>query len=293
MIATLFRRIVTSGRFQSSLLAPLARAAIRRSAERLGCSAKFLVDSHATARPHYAYCMFNAAVLAKSLGLERISAIEFGVAGGNGLTFMREFAAVISRSLGVSVECYGFDTGEGMPEPQGALDLPYWFQSGQYAMNQGALVPGGLLSHVILGNVRDTVTKFIAERDPAPIGAVFGDLDYWSSTRDSFRLFDDVAARPDSFLPRIFMYFDDIMGSEVEMYGPYNGQLAAIQEFNASHKYAKIHLNQNLLLRNHFRQRFQIYYAHFFGHPSYGRFVGSVGQETIEKLLKLERKTEK
>ena len=33
-------------------------------------------------RPNYAYCMYNAAILAKQLGYSKISVIEFGVAGG-------------------------------------------------------------------------------------------------------------------------------------------------------------------------------------------------------------------
>jgi len=38
--------------------------------------------------PAYAYGMLNAAIQAKELGLTRISAIEFGVAGGNGMLAM-------------------------------------------------------------------------------------------------------------------------------------------------------------------------------------------------------------
>lgn len=34
-------------------------------------------------RPNYAYCVYNAAVLAKKLGYQRISVLEFGVAGRN------------------------------------------------------------------------------------------------------------------------------------------------------------------------------------------------------------------
>ena len=36
-------------------------------------------------RPQYGYCLYNAARLAKKLGHNRVSAIEFGVAGGRGL----------------------------------------------------------------------------------------------------------------------------------------------------------------------------------------------------------------
>jgi hypothetical protein len=283
------KRVVLSGQFQMSIWGWLTRHIIRKTKTFIRYSTKFLVDSQALPRPHYAYCMYHAAVLAKSLGQTRISAIEFGVAGGNGLKYMTEFAKDIYASLGVTVECYGFDTGKGMPEPEGPLDLPYWFQSGQYSMNQGALVPEGLLDRVVIGNVSETVKSFLVDRNPAPIGAIFGDMDYWSSTKESLKLFSSAAKRPQNFLPRVFIYFDDIIGTEIEMYGPFNGQLAAVSEFNNSTKDIKIHLNQNLLHMLHFKQRFQIYYAHLFKHPHYSEFVGTDGQKQMEKLLKFQK----
>src|SRR5262249_47991956 len=39
----------------------------------------------AVERPHYGYCIFQAARLASLLGYPRISVIEFGCGGGNGL----------------------------------------------------------------------------------------------------------------------------------------------------------------------------------------------------------------
>src|SRR5690606_6371343 len=45
-------------------------------------SYRFRVRIGAVPRPHYAYCVFSAAALAKQLGYPRISVIEFGVAGG-------------------------------------------------------------------------------------------------------------------------------------------------------------------------------------------------------------------
>src|SRR5262245_39718650 len=39
-------------------------------------------------RPYYGHCMLQAARLARQLGYPTLSAIEFGVAGGNGLLHM-------------------------------------------------------------------------------------------------------------------------------------------------------------------------------------------------------------
>jgi hypothetical protein len=278
---------LVSSAFQRSSFAPMARWVLRKADPVFKFGPRFKMDMQLVERGHYAYCMLNAARLARSLGHTRISAIEFGVAGGNGLKFMCDFAEDVLAMTGVAVDCYGFDTGSGMPPPEGPKDLPYWFQSGQYRMDVDALqrrVPKGKL---VLGNIRDTLPTFIGKEAPAPIGAIFNDTDYWSSTRDSFRLFDLAAKHPESFLPRMFLYFDDIMGTDVEMYGPYNGQLLAISEYNAAQEAVKIHLNQNLLAADHLSWRWQIYYAHLFAHPMYETYVGAARQGSLESALKL------
>ncbi len=280
-------RFLLSPEFQRSILAPLSRLILRRLDPIFNFGIRFKMDMQLLDRGHYAYCLMNAAILAKSLGHSRISAIEFGVAGGNGLKFMADFAEEVHKITGVTIDCYGFDTGGGMPSPEGAKDLPYWFQSGQYKMDVAALKARVPNAKLILGEIRETLPQFIREHNPAPIGIIFNDTDYWSSTRDSFLLFDLVTEHPGNFLPRIFLYFDDIIGSEIEMYGPYNGQLLAIQEYNGRQDYVKLHLNQNLLNADYLPWRWQIYYAHLFTHPQYEEYVGEVRQVLIESALRL------
>lgn len=283
----MLKRIAKSPRMQASLLGPLVRKAAMTSDNLLNHSPEFLVRSQATARPHYAYCMWVAADLALRLGLKRISAIEFGVAGGNGLAFMVGFAERIRSHCGITVDCIGFDTGEGMPEPESAKDLPYWFKARQYAMDHAALAERLPEAKLVLGNVRETVGNFIEQHDPAPIGAIFNDIDYHSSTQDSLALFASARTDPHKFLPRIPIYFDDVIGSELEMYGQHNGQLSAIAEFNASSADTKVDLNQNLLPHAHIRYRHQIYYAHLFGHPRYCEYTGGKEQLAVESKLRL------
>ena len=74
-------------------------------------SAKHKINWGLVPRPHYAYCMYQAARLAMLLGIPRISVLEFGVAGGNGLIVIEQHAGWIQRELGVNLEVYGFDTG--------------------------------------------------------------------------------------------------------------------------------------------------------------------------------------
>lgn len=265
----------------------LMRRFVHATKDAINYSPRFLLDTQAIERPHYAYCMLSAAALARRLGHNRISAVEFGVAGGNGLKFMCEFAEDVKRTTGVSVECYGFDTGKGMPSPKGEKDLPFWFREAQYVMDESALRKRLPDAKLVIGEVKDTLPTFFDTHDPAPIGAVFNDVDYWSSTLDSFALFDAAARRPQNFLPRTFMYFDDIIGWEYEMYGPYNGQLRAIEEYNVAQDAVKIHLNQNLLPQLHLKYRHQIYYAHLFAHPDYNKYIGDADQDNLENALKL------
>lgn len=281
-------RFLASQYFQASIWSVLARRFVRTTDKRLY---KYSPDTklmlQVPSRPHYAWCMMKAADLASRLGHDRVSTIEFGVAGGNGLTFMCEWAREVKRATGVTVECYGFDTGSGMPPPEGHRDLPYWFQEAQYSMDVDALRARVPQANLILGDIAGTVHSFVETYDPAPIGAIFNDTDYWSSTRESFRLYEAAQDRPHNFLPRQFLYFDDIVGTELEMYGPCNGQLLAIDEFNSQQSRVAIHLNHNLLTKVHLPWRRQIYYAHIFEHPDYARFIGADRQEEMEQALKL------
>jgi hypothetical protein len=279
--------LILSPNTQSSWAGSLLRTLVRKTDGLYPYSPQFKLDLQLVERPNYAWCMINAARLAKSLGHDRISAIEFGVAGGNGLAFMCDYASTVKEITGVEVVCYGFDTGSGMPPPEGVADLPFWFQAQQYAMDVDALkqrIPEGRL---VLGEIKDRIGDFLEEHAPPPIGAIFNDTDYYSSTLESFRLFDQAKEKPQHFLPRQFMYFDDIIGSAIEMYGPYNGQLKAIEEYNERQDAVKIHRNQNLLKNSHLEWRWQIYYAHLFDHPDYSTFVGAARQEKLENQLKL------
>ncbi len=239
-------------------------------------------------RPHYAYCVYHAAELAALLGIPKISLIEFGVAGGNGLVALERIVDLIrTRSnLPTEFEIYGFDTGEGMPVLEGPPDLPYWFQPGQYKMDEAALRRRLTSAQLVLGDVRETVPKFLEARNHAPIGAVMIDVDYYSSTNSCLRLFetDDLEHH---VLPRVHVYLDDIIGKAIEMYGPANGMLRSVAEFNERHENKVISLNQNLVPRAHLGWRYQIYYAHFFDHPLYQTYVGAGAQEAMEKRLKL------
>ena len=60
---------------------------------------------------------------------------------------------------------------------------------------------------LIIGDVKNTIKDFFVNNNPPPIGAILNDLDYYSSTKNSFEIFNQSEEK--FFLPRIFCYFDD------------------------------------------------------------------------------------
>jgi hypothetical protein len=226
---------------------------------------------NAVERAHYGHCIYEAAHLASRLNYPRVSVIEFGCGGGNGLHNAEKHIIEISKIFPVAIELYGFDTGTGLPRGEDYRDLLHYFRPGQFRMQADNLQRRLKIAKIVLGNVKDTCKTFFANYDPAPIGCVFHDLDFYSSTRDALGLFDADSAH---FLPRIFMYFDDIIGNNTWLANEFVGEQLAINEFNQQHSTKKIVANKNMLLSYPDQAwTHQIYNYHDFGHPDYNSFV--------------------
>jgi len=220
------------------------------------------------ARPHYAFGVYSAAQLAKSLGLPGISVAEFGVAGGSGLLALEKIAREISQALSYRIDVFGFDMGTGMPEASDYRDLPHVWAKGYYKMDVEGLQARLTAAHLILGDVAQTVPQWISRADLMPIGFVGFDLDYYSSTVQAFRIFDGSAT---TRLPRVFCYFDDMIWPERAVHNEFVGELLAIREFNEAHqdrKLSPIHLLRHTRL-NPAPWNDQMYAMHDFDHPLY------------------------
>jgi hypothetical protein len=223
-------------------------------------------------RPDYAYGVYRAALTAQALDIKKISAIEFGVAAGNGLLGLEEAASEVSRHTGVVVDTYGFDTGIGMPPPVDYRDNPYLWQAGFFQMDKEALVRRLSQSKLILGEFTETVPGFAKQYNPAPIGFISFDADYYSSTVTAFKLLAEDHAY---FLPRVLCYFDDMIGGDWELHSHYTGELLAIDEFNQQNpnmKIAKINgMAQKRVVPNWWHDL--MYAHHRFDHPLYSKHV--------------------
>ena len=231
-------------------------------------------ESPSVLRPNYGWGVLQAAHLAKALGMKRVSVIEFGVAGGNGLVALDQIAEKVEAILGVGIDVYGFDTGIGLPKPTDYRDLPSLWVEGAFPMDVGRLKKRLTRAELVLGPVEKTLPAFLAS-NPAPVGFIAFDLDYYSSTIQAFKLFE---ADRTILLPRIYCYFDDILG---HIYSDFTGERLAIREFNAAHAMRKISPMYGLkyfLPKPYDQQEWvdMIYLAHFFDHPLYSAADGLV-----------------
>ena len=183
-------------------------------------------------RPWLAYGVMQAALQAKALGIPAISVVEVGVAGGNGLVLLEQYAERVERATSVRCHVIGFDTGEGLPKPVDYRDLPYIWQPGSFRMDVEGLKKRLRRAQLILGNVAQTGPNAMAADGVPPIGFVSFDLDFYSSTMEAFRLLEQA---PDRLLPRVFCYLDDCIGDDWELHSEFAGELLAVNDFNRAH----------------------------------------------------------
>lgn len=189
------------------------------------------LETHRLQRMWYAEPIMQAARLAKKKGYGAISVLEFGVGGGTGLVLAELYAAETARLTGVRMDVYGFDLGTGLPAVSGIDKIEYW-KEGDYAMDIPALQGQLQNAKLVLGDIGETAKSFITDHSPAPIGAVFVDVDLYSST---LPILDMLLEGDEHFLPVVYMWFDDLYCS-----GDYSGEWLAIKEFNARSENSKI-----------------------------------------------------
>jgi hypothetical protein len=219
-------------------------------------------------RQYYAFAILKAADLARAAGLGRLTIVEFGVGPGAGLMNMCLISEKVSSVTGVDIKVFGFDTGAGMPPPRDYRDHPDMYQAGEFPLDverlRRKLPPNGQL---VLGNVSDTVPRFLAEHvtDDRPIGFVDLDVDYYSSSVDALKLLQGDAR---CYLPVTLLYVDDI---HHDGHNPFAGELLAIREFNERSPFRKICRPEFLENQRVFRRAAwlkHIFYLHVMDHPT-------------------------
>ena len=229
-------------------------------------------------RPQYLWGALQGINLAKALGQKRVSLLEFGVAGGNGLVALENIAHALEPIFGVEIETHGFDMGTGLPKPVDYRDLPHLWREGYYTMDTEKLKSRLKRSKLHVGPVDETVREFMRSA-PAPVAFISFDLDMEPplSTAQAFKLFE---AHEEVLLPRIHCYFDDIMG---KTFSDFTGERLAIHEFNEAsfaRKISPIH-GLRFFLPNPGRHSIwpdMMFIAHMFDHSLYGHNDGLLEQ---------------
>ena len=231
-------------------------------------------------RPQYLWPLLHAAHAAAATGVPRIAALEFGVAGGNGLLAMERAAATATELSGTEIDIFGFDTGTGMPPPADNRDAPWLIEPSYFRMDEEALRARLTRAQLVLGDVAQTVPTW-ARSDHPPVGFVAFDLDYYSSTVEALRVLE---ANSGGLLPRVFCYFDDLFGHG---WTDFMGVRAAIDEFNTTHdqrKVAKIHGLRYELPHADLDEQWheKLYLTHLFDHPRYAEPEGRLDERWLE-----------
>lgn len=190
-----------------------------------------------SARPNYLLGVLQAARQAVEERVGAISVIEFGVAGGSGLVCLQREAEAVEAATGVSIKVYGFDNGPaGLPGFIGDYrDHPDAWAPGDYPMDEAALRARlGPRTTLIIGDVKDTVPRFVDDARNPPVGFISIDVDLYSSTRDALKILSLPNKR---MLRRTPLYFDDML---MFINHKFAGQPLAIDEFNAENELVKI-----------------------------------------------------
>lgn len=186
----------------------------------------------------FAYDMglLHAVWQAGLLKLTNITAVELGVASGDGLLSMCQAAQWYSENFDLEIKITGFDTGQGLPLPMGYRDHPETWNFQQFAGDPEELrtkLPD--FAELIVGDVKDTIPSYAKNFDSqSTLAFVSVDLDFYSSTVSSFPLFE---MAPEKYLPAMPVHIDD-MNIDI-IYNPWAGESLAINEFNQTHPLRK------------------------------------------------------
>ncbi|MGA1463901.1 MAG: hypothetical protein ACO37Y_11975 [Steroidobacteraceae bacterium] len=216
-------------------------------------------------RRRYAYPLLKAADEARALGINRMYALEFGVAAGAGLVNLVELGTHVTRETGVAIDVVGFDAGTGMPPPADYRDYPDQFISGDFPTPDLEALAQRLPANARLeiGPVAERARQF-AEQVDAPIGFISFDLAYYSSTVEAMAV---LAGPADHYLPLTLGYLGAI---RIDQASPAVGERLAVAEHNQANPLRPIHPFTNLRQKRIFQRAEwidQIQAIHILDHP--------------------------
>jgi hypothetical protein len=181
--------------------------------------------------PAYAVGLQTACKYAQLVGAAGFTAIEFGVAGGNGLIELSRYAPRLSQQTGMKITVIGFDAGSGLPTSSDFRDAPWLWNQGDFPCDTNrlrTLLPPD--TELVLGRIQDTLPRWLERKPTLPIGFISVDVDLYSATA---AICDALGKVETSYLlPFVSFYFDDILR---HLTPRCTGEFAALTEFNRKH----------------------------------------------------------
>ncbi|MBI4002696.1 MAG: hypothetical protein HY348_13055 [Nitrospira defluvii] len=146
---------------------------------------------------------------------------------------MERSAERAEELTGVGIDVYGFDTATGLPKPQDYRDMPNKWLEGYWPCDVDALKKELHRAKLVIGQIKDTVSGFLAQR-PQPVGYVAIDVATYSSAKEALKIFDGDHGL---FLPRVDCLFRSACKLDTS---EFVGERLAISEFNAVNGMKKI-----------------------------------------------------
>ncbi|MDC0944661.1 hypothetical protein OAR82_02300 [Candidatus Pelagibacter sp.] len=231
---------------------------------------KYLSLKYKKFRPHYETILLESTIQAQKIGYKKVSVLELGVAGGNGILSLENYKKKIEKFTNVKIEIIGFDYGEGLPKIANKFDLPFIWSEGEYKIDKEKL-KSKINSKIYFGDIKETFKEFI-KTDPAIISTIFFDFDFYSSTKN---FLNEIPLNKNYFCPRVYCYFDNVF-SKFHYINEHNGELLAIREFNDENNDFKIGKSLNNL--NDFKFPLgndKLYSLHNFNHKNYFKSINN------------------
>ena len=185
-----------------------------------------VLDEDPQLQERYLWGVIQAAYLATSLDVERISLLEFGVGRGDGSSCSSARRGIVERRLGVGLDVIGFDIGTGVPEPEDPRDMPQMYVPGLFKMDVEGTRARLERAELLIGPLTETVPQFVGGAR-APVGFAAFDFGDYNGTLTGLGFLDgraEVTAPPGAPL------FRHVLGLT---FGDCVGERAAIAEYNS------------------------------------------------------------
>ena len=209
----------------------------------------YKVFFNATYRPEYEILINYYLSKEENKNTKNFSIIEFGVASGKSLKYLEIIVQRIKKKFDIKIDIFGFDTFTGMPKSNNPFDQLYDWEEGDFDTNYEAVSNSLRFSKLIKGDVSDTLNlEIIKNLQLKNVICIFFDLDYYSSTLEAFKIFNDEFL--DLLLPRVGIFFDNLHSST-----EYSGEYLSIKEFNKVNENAQKHISRDFYLEK-FDNRF-------------------------------------